>query len=558
MALNIDLRHTHRISSLIAALAAMAFIPLLGSVNLFDWDEVNFAEAAREMLVTGEYSYVQINYLPFWEKPPLFIWMQAFCMKVFGVNAFAARLPNALAGIATLVLLFRIGSRIINPWFGMLWTVTFAGSMLPGFYFRSGIIDPWFNLFIFLGVHQLALGSFGFPMERKRLMLSGLFIGLAVLTKGPVGLLMPAICVVVYGLWHWKKIRIRLTDPLLFLIPVVLVGFSWFIAELLRGHGHIVKDFIAYNIRLATEGEAGHGQPFWYHAVVLLIGCFPVSLFFLSGIRKGADDSPAMPYHRWMLILFWVVLIVFSIVKTKIVHYSSLTYFPLTFLAAWHIYGLQKGRWKFNNVHFITFLMLTVVLGIAFTLGGMLNVLKPYLLPLIEQDIFAHTMLSKSVSERPWEPFIGMLFLFGSTTALWLLRKGTTEIGIPLLFGSTFVTVWLVAAMIAPKIEQYTQRDLVDFYEEKRSETCYLRPLHMHSYAHLFYGEAKPDLDPRSREVNWLAWEKVDRPVYFIARNKDIGQVHRWFPHIQVIEQRGPFVVMERTDEAYPFGNRSE
>ena len=62
------------------------FYPFLGMVHLFDWDEINFAEAAREMIVTGDYSVVQINYLPFWEKPPLFLWMQVLSMKIFGIT----------------------------------------------------------------------------------------------------------------------------------------------------------------------------------------------------------------------------------------------------------------------------------------------------------------------------------------------------------------------------------------------------------------------------------------------------------------------------------------
>jgi 4-amino-4-deoxy-L-arabinose transferase-like glycosyltransferase len=72
---------------LLIAVAALAlFLPFLGSVHLFDWDEINFAESAREMLLTGDFLTVQINYQPFWEKPPLFIWMQAFSMHLFGVN----------------------------------------------------------------------------------------------------------------------------------------------------------------------------------------------------------------------------------------------------------------------------------------------------------------------------------------------------------------------------------------------------------------------------------------------------------------------------------------
>lgn len=547
-----DPRHINRVSVVIALLAALIYMPLLGSVNLFDWDEVNFAEAAREMLVTGEYSFVQINYQPFWEKPPLFIWMQALCMHLFGVNAFSARLPNAFAGIVTLVLLFRIGSKVVNPRFGMLWTMAFAGSMLPGFYFRSGIIDPWFNLFIFLGVHQLALSTDTFPIPRKRLLLSGLFIGLAVLTKGPVGLLIPSIVIVVYGLWHWRQVKVRWSDPVLFLLPVLLVGFSWFIAELVRGHGHVVSEFIAYNIRLATKGEAGHVQPFFYHPLILLIGCFPISIIFLTGLARKEREG-ATAYYRWMAVLFWVVLTVFSIVKTKIVHYSSLTYFPLTFIAAWHLHQWSGQRRPLPKGAFIALVVMTVLLGLALVLGGMINMLKPLLLPLLEKDPFAHAMFSKEVAEGVWEPLIGVFFITGCTMALNALRHGNYERGIPVLFGSTLATVWLIGAVTAPKIEAYTQRDLVEFYTEKSGERCYLRPLHFHSYAHLYYGEAIPDMDERSREVNWLALEKVDRPVYFIARNRDIGQVHYWFPHIQVIEQRGPFVIMERTDEGYPF-----
>ena len=78
------------------------FIPFLGAAPLFDWDEINFAESAREMLLTGNYSRVQINFQPFWEKPPLFFWMQALSMKLFGINEYAARFPNAVFGIITM------------------------------------------------------------------------------------------------------------------------------------------------------------------------------------------------------------------------------------------------------------------------------------------------------------------------------------------------------------------------------------------------------------------------------------------------------------------------
>src|SRR5674476_887377 len=90
------------------------FIPFLGSVHLFDWDEINFAESAREMIVTGNYHQVQIDFQPFIEKPPFFFWLQVLSMKAFGINEFASRLPNAIFGIITLCTFYYIGKKHKN------------------------------------------------------------------------------------------------------------------------------------------------------------------------------------------------------------------------------------------------------------------------------------------------------------------------------------------------------------------------------------------------------------------------------------------------------------
>ena len=81
----------------IVLLAAILFIPFLGRVHLFDWDEINFAECSREMIRMDDYSRVYVNFKPFWEKPPMFFWMQSTAMKMFGITEFAARFPNAMA-----------------------------------------------------------------------------------------------------------------------------------------------------------------------------------------------------------------------------------------------------------------------------------------------------------------------------------------------------------------------------------------------------------------------------------------------------------------------------
>ncbi|MGB0166506.1 MAG: ArnT family glycosyltransferase, partial [Luteibaculum sp.] len=83
---------------LILSFIGISFFFGIGQFHLFDWDEINFAECAREMIVSGEYTKVQMDFRPFWEKPPLFFWLQVISMKIFGINEFAARFPNAFFG----------------------------------------------------------------------------------------------------------------------------------------------------------------------------------------------------------------------------------------------------------------------------------------------------------------------------------------------------------------------------------------------------------------------------------------------------------------------------
>src|SRR6201995_3578031 len=196
---------------LIALFAALLFIPFLGRVHLFDWDEINFAECSREMIKMDDYTRVYVNFKPFWEKPPMFFWMQGTAMKLFGITEFAARFPNALCGIVTLVVVFLCGSRIYDRKFGILWTLAYAGSLFPNMYFKSGIIDPWFNLFTFLSLYFFILyywkrNGFDHPGVKRSqvfyVVASGLFMGLAVLTKGQVALMVFLLVLGVYLIYN--------------------------------------------------------------------------------------------------------------------------------------------------------------------------------------------------------------------------------------------------------------------------------------------------------------------------------------------------------------------
>ncbi|HRG89970.1 MAG TPA: glycosyltransferase family 39 protein, partial [Chitinophagales bacterium] len=252
---------------LLIAIGALLFIPFIGTVHLFDWDEINFAESAREMLLTHNYRMVQINFQPFYEKPPLFIWLQALSMQYFGVNEFAARLPNAICGIITMLVVFNVGRNVFKSQMGMLWALMFACSMLPQVYFRSGIIDPVFNLFIFLGIffiYKLTVPSdFEDNRTRRRnrrinLLLSALFIGLATLTKGPVAILVLVLTSSTYFFVHRGKLKIELGEMAVWWLIVAAVVTAWLSFEIRDNGIKFIDEFVKYQIRLFSTPDAGH------------------------------------------------------------------------------------------------------------------------------------------------------------------------------------------------------------------------------------------------------------------------------------------------------------
>jgi len=549
-------------SLLIFSGALIFFVPFLGSVHLFDWDEINFAEAAREMLLTGEYAHVQIGFQPFWEKPPLFIWLQALFMSIFGISEFAARLPNAIAGAISLMLLYRIGLKWYDHRFGLLWAGVYAASFLPQFYFRSGIIDPWFNLFIFLGIERLVVASNTSHIRSVPVFWAGVFIGLAVLTKGPAALVLAGTCALVYLLVKWKTTRFKLYQPFLFLLPVLLIGFSWFIYEALVGNWETVQAFIDYNIRLITESEAGHGQPFYYHAVVLILGCFPMSLLFLFGLKRlNREKLGKLNHHRlWMIILFWVVFIIFSAVRTKIIHYSSLTYFPMSFIAATVVYGWLQHSQKPKSWQLSVLFLQSAIIGVAIVLAGLFPFIAPLLL---ESDLIHDPMvistLSIEANWQSWESFIGLILITGTAVGVVRLKKRSAKTGIGVLLISSFFTVWLAALAIMPRVEEYTQGGLIRFYQEKtKNSDAYFEPLLYRSYAHLYYGERTPDQHPKAHGKKWLLNGKVDRPVYFVTRTTRMDDIRKYHPTLVVIGNWTGYTFLTRGDENYPFLDTAE
>jgi 4-amino-4-deoxy-L-arabinose transferase-like glycosyltransferase len=534
---------------MIVLVAALLFVPFLGRIHLFDWDEVNFAESAREMIVSNDYLNVQINFKPFWEKPPLFIWMQVISMKIFGINEFAARFPNALCGIVTLLVLFNTGRRIYDEKFGLIWVMAWLGSFLPFLYFKSGIIDPWFNLFIFSGIcFFIYYTKNGERKNYRQLLLSALFVGLAILTKGPVAFLIFFLTVAVFWIYNGFKLPVRLTDIFVFVFVMALVGGSWFIMQIISGHLDVVASFIRYQLRLFQTKDAGHGGFFLYHFVILLAGVFPASVFAIRGfVKHPADTFYQRTFRRWMIVLFWVVLILFSIVKTKIVHYSSLCYFPVTYLAAFVIYKVIKGEIKYNR--WLT--VLVIIIGIIYSLAVILLPLADrYIQQIIDfagrHDRFAAGCLRADVSWPGAVSVIGIILLLGVLIFVFSGRQKHFTRGVIALFAASTVFVFLCILTIAPRVERYVQNSLIEFYKDRRGEDAYFETLGYKSYAHYFYTHRKKPANDMVYDKQRLLHGDIDRKVYFSIKIDKKDRILKDNPSLLFLYEKDGFAFCER------------
>jgi 4-amino-4-deoxy-L-arabinose transferase-like glycosyltransferase len=529
----------------VALIAAIFFFPFLGNVHLFDWDEINFAESAREMLLTGNWLRVQIDFQPFWEKPPLFFWFQALSMKIFGINEFAARFPNVIMGIVTLLTFFHLGKQLVDNRFGMLWVLVYLGSFTPHLYFKSGIIDPTFNYFMFVSIWFL----FQSPVAEKLSygFWAGLFAGLAVWTKGPVGVAIPTIVLGVvwiinrFTFTNWKGILVYTTVSAFFTL-------AWVGAIVFESGWQTFLAFLQYLYNLLATSEADHGQPFYYHFVVVLLGCFPMSIIglrYLLRWKKGQNNEKiaAMAFGQWMLIVFWVVMIVFSIVKTKIVHYSSMAYFPLSFFAAWHLH-----QWLDNKIvwpRWATIMLIIVGTMMAWVLMAvpLIGIYSAQITPYID-DTFAVANLQANVHWGGWEWLIGFV-LWLIILCLSVVWKEKKQRNVFALLAAVAICMFIYSAVVVPKIEGYSQRAAIAFYESKAGQDVYVWPVGFKSYAQYFYFKKPANQRLEASNEDWLINGPVDKPTYLIARI-DRAEPYLKHPNLEVIEQKNGFVFLKR------------
>ena len=321
----------------IAIALFLAFIRL-GSFTLFDVDEAVFAQASREMLVNDNWVTPTYDGHYRFDKPILIYWLMAASYKVFGINAFAARFPSAVAAflLALAILLFA-GSREREAGFrrgppgriAFYTALAFVCSVFFLVYSHAAVTDMVLTLFI-----TLSLFSFYMTARGKRGYIYGLYLfsALAFLTKGLIGVVFPFGIAFIYAFIAGEATYINgisragrahriweiwsLPGFLLFLA----VGLPWYIAEYMATGGAFIQNFfIKQHFTRYLHVISGHTGPIYYYFPVLAVGLFPWIAWLPQGIADAfrRREGPGLFAFVWLSF----VVVFFSFAKTKLPDY---------------------------------------------------------------------------------------------------------------------------------------------------------------------------------------------------------------------------------------------
>ena len=328
---------------LILLLAVAIFCWQLGNTGLVDETPPLFAASGRAMAETGDWLTPRVNGLPRFDKPPLVYWLMGLGYVLPAgefwdpLGTWAARLPSALASVATMLML---GDTLLRYGFqgdahprrtAVTAALAFALSPLVLIWSRTAVSDALLSGTLALSLlcqwRCYASGS------GRRWWLAWIVLAFAVLTKGPVALVLTGITLILFAVMRrdlsglWVSLR-----PLQGLLITGLISLPWYAAELLVEGQPFWDSFFGYhNLQRLTSVVNDHLQPWWFFVPVLVVASFPFTPLLLLGLgkvlaafaggaslqRSAAKNSLSHFAGCWLLAVF----LLFTAAATKLPSY---------------------------------------------------------------------------------------------------------------------------------------------------------------------------------------------------------------------------------------------
>lgn len=481
----------------------MILLPFLNAMPLIDPDEPVYGQTAREMLEAGDWLSPRI-YGEFWyDKPPLFYWLEMMSYSLGGISSFTSRLPSALLGMATVGFLYHEGKEMFNKdiaFFSASILVTMLGFLYIG---KAAITDMTL-------VFTLTVAMVSF--YRQKYYRAYIFCGLALLAKGPVGYAFPALIMLLYIILcrHWHLLReMKIPQGI---VLAFAVGLPWYFL-MYQAHGDAFLDtFIGYHniTRFAAPEHPGRNSIFLYIPIFLgaILPWTPAIFPALYRLKKKRD-----PFKDALLFcLIWAafIFVFFSLSKTQLVTYIAPMFPPVAYILGWYGY---RCRIEGHTPH--------VVLATALLLGFVM--LACNFIPLHENDQFYRIAIH-------WGSVILACALCLPAFLLWK-RHGWAA------FFATAITMavfaWASFAFILPKFENHiTSKNAVAVLENAYDDRS---PLYIEKFlrpGYAFYGRYYGQEWDETKDMDFTAL-RHDEKTYIVMTKRAFYKLAKTQPVIE-------------------------
>lgn len=346
-----------------------------GILSLTNPDEVFYAQTAKEMIQHNTWMTPYLFGQPQFEKPVLTYWFLRIGFILFGFSSFAARFFPAIFAMIGVISVYFLGLLSFKDE-----KKAFLSSLIlmsAGFYVglgRTVFTDMIFSVFILLSLLSF---FWGYSLQDKKaagLSFFFIFSGLAVLTKGPLGLLIPLLTVVLFLLIK-KDIKFLLSKySVLGLFIFTLISLPWYIFMMHRyGQGFIHEFFYNDHIRRLIQAEHA-GNDRWYFYPLSMIGCmFPWSLFVIVSLISlpARLRQRVNPFYYFLGCWIVAVFLIFQFAHSKLGSYILPLFPALSLITADFIYDALSENNRSRIVFLISvttssiFFLIPVGMGIA-------------------------------------------------------------------------------------------------------------------------------------------------------------------------------------------------
>jgi len=336
-------------------------------------DEGRYAEIPREMVKSGDWTTPRLNELKYFEKPPLQYWATAVAYEVFGEHQWTSRLWAGLTGFAGLLLVWFTGMRLFGREAAGYAAMLLGGSLLYSLIGHVNTLDMGVTFFMSLGIFAtlIAQGESEVKSQRYWMLLAWAGMGLAVLSKGLMGLILPGTALFLYCILQRDWSMFKRLHFLPGLTVFFLIVTPWFYLVMKANPEFFERFFIYEHYTRFTTKDLGRYQPWYYFVPILLAGALPWTVLMFDSMlgawRSGKRVAQVFSPERFLLVWAVFIYVFFTVSGSKLPSYLLPMFPPLALLMAVRLTRIREQVLMWELLPVIP--MLLILIGFALNIA---------------------------------------------------------------------------------------------------------------------------------------------------------------------------------------------